>query len=248
MFELDAEKVLHVRSLLSVTVGIIVLFIGKMLNQRLTVLREYSIPEPVTGGLLFSIAIGVVYVLSGVQVDFDLTARDVLLVYFFTVIGINSKVGDLLRGGKPLGSAPCGNCGLDVRGERPRRGCCPVPWVGPSSRPPCWQHLDGRRAWHCRRLGAGYFRDTRRTQTPPKSVRYARRWGSSSPALLGDPVARFLISAIGSRRHQGNFLISACETRRRMIPRSATSPSCARFSPSMSPRSSVSWRISGSRS
>src|SRR5262245_38964911 len=102
MFELDAEGVLHVRSLLSVTVGMIVLFVGKALNHRLTVLREYSIPEPVPGGLLFSIVIGVVFVLSGIQIDFDLAARDVLLVYFFTVIGINSKVGDLVKGGRPL--------------------------------------------------------------------------------------------------------------------------------------------------
>ena len=101
MIELDAQ-VLHVRSLLAVTAGITVLFIGKALNQRLAVLREYSIPEPVTGGLLVSIAISVAYVLCGVQVDFDLAARDVLLVYFFTVIGINSNVGDLARGGKPL--------------------------------------------------------------------------------------------------------------------------------------------------
>jgi len=102
MIELDAEQVLHVRSLLAVTVGIIVLFIGKMLSQRLAVLREYSIPEPVTGGLLCSIVIGSVYVLSGIQVDFELAARDILLVYFFTVIGINSKIGDLARGGKPV--------------------------------------------------------------------------------------------------------------------------------------------------
>jgi glutamate:Na+ symporter, ESS family len=101
MIELDAQ-VLHVRSLLAVTVGIIVLFIGKALNQRLAVLREYSIPEPVTGGLLVAIAISVAYVLFGIEVDFELTARDILLVYFFTVIGLNSNVGDLARGGKPL--------------------------------------------------------------------------------------------------------------------------------------------------
>jgi glutamate:Na+ symporter, ESS family len=46
--------------------------------------------------------IGAVYVLSGMQVDFELAARDILLVYFFTVIGINSKFGDLAEGGKPL--------------------------------------------------------------------------------------------------------------------------------------------------
>ena len=71
--------------------GIVVLFVGKTLNQRFTVLREYNIPEPVTGGLLFSIAIRRGVSLSGVKVDFDLTARDVLLVYFFTVIGINAQ-------------------------------------------------------------------------------------------------------------------------------------------------------------
>ena len=32
-----------------------------------------------------------------------MTARDVLLVYFFTVIGINAQFSDLIRGGKPLG-------------------------------------------------------------------------------------------------------------------------------------------------
>ena len=102
MIELDAEQVLHVRPFLSVTAGIVVLFVGKALNQRLALLREYNIPEPVTGGLLFSVAFGLVYLLSGVKLDFELTARDILLVYFFTVIGINAHVGDLARGGKPL--------------------------------------------------------------------------------------------------------------------------------------------------
>ena len=102
MLELDAEQVLHVRPFLAVTTGIVVLFVGKALNQRFALLREYNIPEPVTGGLLFSAAFGLAYLVSGVKVDFELSARDILLVYFFTVIGINARVGDLARGGKPL--------------------------------------------------------------------------------------------------------------------------------------------------
>ena len=35
-------------------------------------------------------------------VEFDLEARDILLVYFFTTIGINASFKDLLAGGKPL--------------------------------------------------------------------------------------------------------------------------------------------------
>jgi ESS family glutamate:Na+ symporter len=65
-------------------------------------LREYNIPEPVTGGLLFAAIFGIVYFVSGIKLDFELTARDILLVYFFTVIGINAHVGDLARGGRPL--------------------------------------------------------------------------------------------------------------------------------------------------
>jgi len=82
--------------------GIIVLFIGKRLNNAIPVLREFSIPEPVTGGLLFSILFALIYFISGVGVEFELTARNVLLVYFFTTIGINASFKDLITGGKPL--------------------------------------------------------------------------------------------------------------------------------------------------
>jgi ESS family glutamate:Na+ symporter len=96
------DGALLVSSFLAVTLGIVVLFVGKRINETVGFLREFSIPEPVTGGLLFSILFGLVYALSGVAVEFDLAARDILLVYFFTTIGINASFKDLLAGGKPL--------------------------------------------------------------------------------------------------------------------------------------------------
>jgi ESS family glutamate:Na+ symporter len=96
------DGVLQIKPFLTVTVGIIVLFVGKRLNSMIGFLREFSIPEPVTGGLLCSILLALVFLTSGVAVDFDLAARDVLLVYFFTTIGINASLKDLLAGGKPL--------------------------------------------------------------------------------------------------------------------------------------------------
>jgi len=96
------DGVLRIESFLAVTIGIVVLFIGKRLNDTIGILREFSIPEPVTGGLLFSILLGVLYFASGVAVAFDLQARDILLVYFFTTIGINASARDLLAGGRPL--------------------------------------------------------------------------------------------------------------------------------------------------
>ena len=94
--------ILHIGPFLTVTLGIIVLFIGKRLNNAIPVLREFSIPEPVTGGLLFSILFALIYFISSVGVEFELTARNVLLVYFFTTIGINASFKDLITGGKPL--------------------------------------------------------------------------------------------------------------------------------------------------
>ena len=102
MIELQHDGIVLVRTFLGVTAGILVLFVGKALNRRVAALREYDIPEPVTGGLLFAIAFWIVYVVTGYQVTFELTARDVLLVYFFTTIGINARVHDLRVGGRPL--------------------------------------------------------------------------------------------------------------------------------------------------
>lgn len=96
------NSILQLSSFFTVTIGIIVLFIGKRLNDVVGFLREFSIPEPVTGGLLFSILITLIYAVSGIEIEFDLATRDILLIYFFTTIGINSSLRDLISGGKPL--------------------------------------------------------------------------------------------------------------------------------------------------
>ncbi|PKF63100.1 sodium/glutamate symporter [Psychromonas sp. psych-6C06] len=96
------DGVLSLSSFFTVTIGIIVLFVGRRLNERSKLLQEFSIPEPVTGGILFSLLITLLFVLTDVEIKFDLMARDVLLVYFFTTIGINASLKDLLNGGKPL--------------------------------------------------------------------------------------------------------------------------------------------------
>jgi glutamate:Na+ symporter, ESS family len=101
MMEL-VDGILRIDSFLAVTIAILVLFVGKRINDTVGFLRTFSIPEPVTGGLLFSLLFGLVYLALGVAVEFELRARDILLVYFFTTIGINASARDLLTGGRPL--------------------------------------------------------------------------------------------------------------------------------------------------
>ena len=101
MFEYK-DGALYIGPLLAFTIGIIVLFIGKRINDSVGFLREFSIPEPVTGGLLFSLFTAMVYAFGDIAINFKLEARDFLLVYFFTTIGINASLKDLVAGGKPL--------------------------------------------------------------------------------------------------------------------------------------------------
>ncbi|RIH71954.1 sodium/glutamate symporter [Vibrio splendidus] len=96
------NNILHLGSFFAVTMGIVVLFIGRRLNQVIGFLKEFSIPEPVSGGILASLLFAALYATTSIEVQFDLLARDVLLVYFFTTIGINSSLKDLFKGGKPL--------------------------------------------------------------------------------------------------------------------------------------------------
>ena len=88
--------------LVSTTTGFLVLFVGKRLNRELKALRDYSIPEPVSGGLLVAVLLTLLHVMSGPELNFNLDSRDFLLVYFFTTVGMNARFNDLRRGGPAL--------------------------------------------------------------------------------------------------------------------------------------------------
>ena len=97
-----AHTVWEVDTFLAVTVGIVVLFLGKRINRLIPVFGKYSIPEPVTGGLFIAIILFAIHSFADISIEFELGARDALLIYFFTTIGINASFKDLAAGGKPL--------------------------------------------------------------------------------------------------------------------------------------------------
>jgi len=93
---------IEVPGLLTFTISIVVFFVGAGLNHLITPLRRWNIPEAVTGGLLAALATLAAHEKLGLEIIFDLDARDMLLLYFFTGIGLNAKLGDLISGGRPL--------------------------------------------------------------------------------------------------------------------------------------------------
>lgn len=94
------EHMLNTRQ--TIIIAILVLFLGKYLNQKLPFLREFNIPEPVTGGVLASLLLGIVYLISDQSITFSLEQRDLFLILFFTSIGLSSRFSTLLAGGRAL--------------------------------------------------------------------------------------------------------------------------------------------------
>jgi len=82
--------------------AILALFLGRFLNDKIRFFRDYNIPEPVTGGLLASLLVGLLYWLADVEINFHMGNRDMLLVVFFTTIGLSSRLDVLKKGGRSL--------------------------------------------------------------------------------------------------------------------------------------------------
>jgi len=71
-------------------------------NGRIPWLREYGIPEPVTGGLIASTVLTLLVMATGTEIKFDLAARDTLLIVFFTTVGLSANLRLLAMGGVML--------------------------------------------------------------------------------------------------------------------------------------------------
>ncbi|MFA0086957.1 sodium/glutamate symporter [Vibrio sp. 10N.261.51.F12] len=88
--------------LLSFTIAISLLFVGKGLIERSEILRKYSLPEPVIGGFVCAASVAALYYLFDIQITFSLDVRDFLLLYFFAGIGLQADFKTLMNGGRPL--------------------------------------------------------------------------------------------------------------------------------------------------
>ncbi|TDA47875.1 sodium/glutamate symporter [Burkholderia pyrrocinia] len=80
----------------------LVLLLGQALVSRIGVLRAYTIPEPVAGGLIVALTLTALRGISGIEVRFDTALQTPLMLAFFASIGLNAKLSDLKSGGPML--------------------------------------------------------------------------------------------------------------------------------------------------
>ncbi|MEM6636584.1 MAG: sodium/glutamate symporter [Pseudomonadota bacterium] len=93
---------IHVSDFIATTLGFLVFLVGAQVTRSVRLLRDFNIPEPVSGGLIAALITYALFVFVDLEITFGLAARDYLLVVFFAAIGLNARFTDLAAGGKPL--------------------------------------------------------------------------------------------------------------------------------------------------
>jgi glutamate:Na+ symporter, ESS family len=73
----------------TLAIAALVLVIGRSLIERIGFLKEYSIPEPVVGGLVAALLIAVSHG-GGVRITFDTSLQPGLMLAFFASIGVGA--------------------------------------------------------------------------------------------------------------------------------------------------------------
>lgn len=110
----------HLDTLSTLVAATLVLLLGRKLVQTVPFLKKYTIPEPVAGGLLVALALLALKKSMDIEIDFDMSLKDPLMLAFFATIGLNANLASLRAGGKVLGTFLIVVVGLAAAAERPR--------------------------------------------------------------------------------------------------------------------------------
>jgi len=84
-------------------ISIFALWLGGWLTSRVHLLRRFSIPVAVTGGLACAVVLALAEWGTGFSPEWDMTLRDTLLLVFFSGVGTSAKFSKLRAGGRLFG-------------------------------------------------------------------------------------------------------------------------------------------------
>jgi len=90
--ELDTVRV--------VVISILTLGVGFAITTRIGMLRRFSIPIAVTGGVVVAAVLTVLRSTTSIEIVWDLRIRDALLLVFFSGVGLSAKLAQLRKGGR----------------------------------------------------------------------------------------------------------------------------------------------------
>lgn len=91
-----------IQPLETLLVAALVLLVGRFVNRLIPFLSHYNIPDPITGGLLFAIALSIAKAVNDLNIEFVASLRPVLLLTFFAAVGLSADLALLKQGGRRL--------------------------------------------------------------------------------------------------------------------------------------------------
>ena len=82
--------------------AVLVLLLGKLLTRHIRFLRDFNIPEPVSGGLVVAAVIFGLHQLTGLTLAFESGLQSAFMLVFFSSIGLSANFAKLREGGMGL--------------------------------------------------------------------------------------------------------------------------------------------------
>lgn len=92
-------KVVELDMYQATAVAALVLLLGRILVDKIAVLRKYCIPAPVVGGFIYAIVHLIVRSAGIVEISADMTLKNVFMVAFFCSVGYTASFRMLKKGG-----------------------------------------------------------------------------------------------------------------------------------------------------
>ena len=83
----------------TIAVAVIILMLGELIRNRVSILRKYCIPVPVVGGLLCTLAILVGHQTGSFSIKFAMNFKDLFMLLFYAGIGFTASWKLLKKGG-----------------------------------------------------------------------------------------------------------------------------------------------------
>ncbi|WDE02932.1 sodium/glutamate symporter [Thalassomonas viridans] len=90
---------IEIATIETLLIALLILFAGYGLNSKVLFLKNNNIPEPVVGGIVFSLLLAIAYSSFNLNIQFDMALKAPLMTLFFTTVGLGASYSLLLKGG-----------------------------------------------------------------------------------------------------------------------------------------------------
>lgn len=94
--------IIHFTTIQTMALAVLVFYLGKFLNNKIKFLKNNCIPDPVTGGTIFSIFILFGHETATFSFVFEDSIKDIFMIAFFTTVGFSASIKLLKKAGLPV--------------------------------------------------------------------------------------------------------------------------------------------------